>query len=469
MPRTKRTTKKLAQRIDLNYFKRPYPFRTWRFALSVVLPVLAVIWLAGFGLARNHGVYSAGKMSPAHAVMTERCSACHVSKAGMFSAKSSDQACLLCHDGPIHHSNQAFTPNCSSCHVEHRGHFRLAATADMNCSECHTNLRTTGAATTFARSISGFNDDHPEFAALRPGFADPGTIKLNHAIHMKANLKGPSGSVQLDCDDCHRSNRSDQKWRFSLVGATDATSTAQVMPVAPAQKPGPPSRAGGRAYMGPITYAKQCAGCHPLPFDKRFVESVPHDTPDVIHAFLVKKFQEYIAAHPAELREPISTIALPAKPVPVSPRVYSPPAQWVEAKVAEAELLLWKKACKECHTLNPSATSPLPAVAKSNITVRWFQHAVFDHDQHRLVNCTSCHSNTPTSKETADVLLPGIRTCRQCHNSRAEGAESRCFECHTYHDWKNEKEVKSKFTLSELIHGKPAGSAAQALLRDEKK
>ncbi|MGB6977811.1 MAG: hypothetical protein WBD66_01295 [Candidatus Acidiferrales bacterium] len=70
----------------------------------------------------------------------------------------------------------------------------------------------------------------------------------------------------------------------------------------------------------------------------------------MIHAFVVKKFQDYIAAHPSELREPEPTTALPAKPVPISPHVYTP-QQWVVAHVAEAEQLLWGNICKQCQTL----------------------------------------------------------------------------------------------------------------------
>ena len=197
-----------------------------------------------------------------------------------------------------------------------------------------------------------------------------------------------------------------------------------------------------------------------MPFDKHFTESVPHDTPEVVRAFVVRKMTEYIATHPEELREPVSTIMLPTKPLPVSPRVYSPAQQWVEAKVAEAEQLLWGKTCKQCHALNfitragvnVASTATLPVVEKSNITMHWFQHAVFDHDQHRLVNCESCHTRALNSQETADVLLPSIQICQQCHHSGADGAESRCFECHVYHDWKTEKEVKTKFTLSDLLN-----------------
>src|SRR2546425_12439836 len=54
---------------------------------------------------------------------------------------------------------------------------------------------------------------------------------------------------------------------------------------------------------------------------------------------------------------------------------------------------------------------------------------------------------------TSDVLLPGIQNCRQCHRPGLDAAESRCFECHTYHDWSKEKPVKGRFTSQEVLHG----------------
>lgn len=457
MPRAQRTTKSVARRIDLHYFQRPHPLRTLRFALSLLAILAALLWLAGYGLTRNNFVYTAGRLSPAHAVLSQKCYSCHVARTASFRESALDQSCLNCHDGPVHHSTQTFTPKCSSCHVEHRGQWRLASTTDPNCTQCHANLQTAGVATTFDRHITEFESGHPEFAALRPGFTDPGTIKLNHAVHMKAGLKGPHGELlQLACEDCHRPDETNQAWPYTIAPGSPAGETPKnandlVLPAATSRMR-PPSMLFSRAYMGPIVYARQCAGCHPLPYDKRFSESVPHDTPVAVHAYLVKKFQDYIAAHPAELREPVSTIALPARPIPVSPRVYSPPQQWVNAKVAEAEELLWGKTCKECHTLIPNG-SGLPKVAESRITSRWFQHAVFDHNQHRLVNCESCHTTARTSQNTSDVLLPSIHICVECHHAGKTGAESRCFECHIYHDWKNEKDAKNHFTIAGLAPG----------------
>lgn len=457
MARAKLTTKTLAQRIDLSYFKRPHPFRRLRFILSVAAPLAAILWLGWYAFARDNHVYSGGRVSTAHAILSTQCNACHVKQAGIFSAKASNQGCETCHDGPIHHATQVFTPNCASCHEEHRGHLRLAAVSQVSCTQCHANLHTTGATTHFAHTVTRFDGDHPEFAAAQFGSSDPGTIKFNHFVHLKHNLRGPAGLVDLACQDCHQAPATDSQWKY---GIPDVTHNAEVRPstasphqIAIAEKSLLPSMDYRRAYMSPIAYAKHCAACHGLEFDSRFQEGAPHDTPEVIHAFLVKKFQDYIPSHLSELRvvAPVPERDLPQKPLPVAFRILSQ-QQWVDLRVTESEKLLWRKTCAQCHALSFSKQASLPVVAKSNIKARWFQHAVFDHDTHKLLKCTECHTRAPFSQETSDVLIPGIKTCQTCHHGGANAADSRCFECHTYHNWGNEKEVRGSFVLSRLGH-----------------
>ncbi len=427
----------------MDYFKRPHPFRRLRSILSISAPLIALIWLGWYAMARNNRVYSSGTMSRSHAVLTRQCDACHVKEASSFSAKASDAACESCHDGPIHHANQAFKPSCSSCHQEHRGKMRLAATADDRCTQCHANLRAVNGPTRFAHDLTRFDGGHPEFAAVRSGRLDPGTIKLNHSIHMMHNLKGPNGPVQLDCEDCHRTAASSDRWRFGTTQAVNASPDRALHSAIENSR---------RAYMSPITYANHCIECHNLQFDPRFQESVPHDTPSVIHEFLVRKFQQYIPNHPAELRVATSGRDLPQKPPPPAIRVLTQ-QEWVAQRVSESEELLWRKTCAQCHSVAISQNAPLPAIARSNITNRWFTHAAFDHDPHKFLKCVECHASALSSRESSDVLLPGIQTCEKCHHRGAEAAESRCFECHTYHDWNDEKDVKGHFTLSKMARG----------------
>jgi hypothetical protein len=479
-----RTTKKLAQRIDLNYFKRPTPLKRAKFWLSILLPLLALVWIAERALSRDSRVYSSGRMSEAHAVLEKECSACHLQQAGPFSAKAADSACLDCHDGPAHHAAQTSTHGCASCHSEHRGRISVTTAPNQACAECHSDLKAIRSSAPYASHIRSFEDGHPEFAALRSvgGAAarDPGTIKLNHAIHMKPIRTAPNGpTVQLECGNCHRATAggadltyADPKYRAATVSYKDAD---EFLPLH-SETLKPPRSVTGRELMAPVKFANACAACHLLMFDKRFDYGVPHDRPEVVHAFLVGVFREYIAAHSSEvrvLRDPNRDLT--GKPLPSDVRVLTL-AQWVTERTAEAENLLWRKTCNQCHTLTPisknvgrqieqpvalesdvnklsSSSTELPSIAPASITLCWMPHAKFDHGKHDGFLCVSCHAKALTSTESSDVLLPGIETCKKCHAPGAEHAESRCFECHTYHDWSKRKEVTPKFTLPALRTG----------------
>jgi hypothetical protein len=483
-----RTTKKLAQRIDLNYFKRPTTFKRVKLWSSVLLPVIALAWIGGRSFSGDSRIYSSGRMSSAHAVLEQQCATCHTQQAGAFSAKAADTACLSCHDGPTHHAAQIKSLACASCHSEHHGRVNISAVSDRSCAECHGDLKTTGGSTNYAAHIQSFEDGHPQFAALRQGSFDPGTLKLNHAIHMQPIRRGPNGpTVNLECGDCHRPAGVKSEWTYAdekYTAAKPAYSEQEEIRVVNMNTLTPHVPATGRELMAPVKFGTACASCHLLTFDRRFEEGVPHDRPDVVHAFVVKKLQDYIAAHPGEVRvarDPDRALA--GKPILPDVRILTP-AQWVAERTAEDEELLWRKTCNQCHILrnvptrDPNAatlaSSPsllvsatsvrvrdernsatragdyLPEVAMSNTTVRWMPHARFDHDAHRGFTCVSCHPNAVTSTETKDVLLPGISICQTCHAPGLDRAESRCSECHTYHDWSKRQEVTPKFTLPAL-------------------
>jgi hypothetical protein len=110
--------------------------------------------------------------------------------------------------------------------------------------------------------------------------------------------------------------------------------------------------------------------------------------------------------------------------------------------------LLWGKTCQECHSLSFATPASAPQIQKANLTARWLTRGNFDHDAHRMVVCTSCHTQAPTSKSSADVLLPGIKICQSCHRSGTEAARADCSECHQYHDWKKEQYVEPRLTIA---------------------
>jgi hypothetical protein len=487
-----RTTKKLAQRIDLNYFKRPTASKRLKVWISVFVTLVALIWIAERGFSGDSRIYSSGRMSAAHAVLEKQCQTCHQPQAGSYSATASDAACASCHDGPVHHANQVKSLECASCHSEHHGRVNIMAPGDRTCAECHSDLKTQVGATTYAAHIRTFEDGHPQFAALREGSFDPGTIKLNHAIHMQPIRRGPNGPiVNLDCSDCHRTAAAKLKWNYAderYASITPSYSEQEETRVVMANTPAPHSPMTGRELMAPVKFGTACASCHLLTFDKRFDEGVPHDKPEIIHAFIVKNLQEYIAAHPGEVRvtrDPDRDLA--GKPLLPEVRILTP-AKWIAERTAEDEDLLWRKTCQQCHALKnvpsrqeiagtmseflplapgetPARTEDernlkpggarnvsksLPEVEMSNTMVRWMPHAKFDHDAHSGFTCVSCHPKAISSTESKDVLLPGIAVCQTCHAPGLDRAESRCSECHAYHDWSKRQEVTPKFTLPAL-------------------
>jgi len=403
MQRRSRTTKTLAQRIDLNYFKRSYPIPRWRRNLSLALVASGMLWLGWSALAGKPQPFNAGPLSHSHALFTRNCAVCHAAKSA-FARWVTNQACLTCHDGAIHQAKQTFTPDCASCHAEHRGEARVAEMGDRSCTQCHASLAVKNGRLEVAQSITGFDRDHPEFAVLRG--SDPGTIKFGHAIHMKSGLRGPHGAVQLKCVDCHT-----------------------------------PAANG---YMSAVNYEKHCADCHALNFDVRIAPAAPHKKPEIVIDFVRRQFAEYIARHPDEVhREEAADTRIVRSAMPLAKNA----TEWIERRVADTETLLWRKSCVECHTLN-GVPGAMPAVVDSAITTRWMKHAQFDHRAHQMLDCTQCHTQAMKSDKTSDVLLPGIDACRGCHRPGTETAGANCAECHLYHDRSKSKFVNGAMTIS---------------------
>jgi hypothetical protein len=292
------TQKTRAKRITLDYFKRPHPFRRWRFILSVAAPLVAVAWLLVYAGQGDQRIYNSGTVSTAHHMFETDCKVCHgpgpapgVTPAGFvgprgYWARVSDNACTACHAGPQHHANEPFTPSCASCHIEHKGRKLLVEAADQHCTQCHRDLKTRdGQPSVFQANIPSFRR-HPQFAVdVRPKtwlpasagdkpvrvrlddkakLVDNTPIKLNHARHQKPGLQGLDKVVaaygpavvakvqdaqQLKCTFCHRP---DATWQ----------------------------------YMRPVTYREHCAVCHELGSTVGSLLA-PHEKPPFVRAFVL--------------------------------------------------------------------------------------------------------------------------------------------------------------------------------------
>lgn len=430
-----RTAKTLAQRIDLSYFKRPHPLRRWRTLLSIAAPVIGLVWLGGLALAGSRAPYSSGPVSTAHAFAELRCEVCHV-RDESFRAHVTDMACLTCHDGPAHPPSPSASagqappsppsalsappalsapsaPPCATCHREHQGRVALAMTRDEFCVDCHSGSDRQASQRAEAER---FPDDHPPFTT--EGAKDPGTIKFNHQVHAKPDLRGPNGPEKLECVTCHQPEM--------------ATT----------------SRAVSAGLMRPIEYEQQCTRCHPLYFDERIDAVAPHDEPTVVRRFVDRALREHIAKNPGDM----SRRDGPPRRLPLNfPREVEPPARnaqdWVAIRTRSAERLLWNKTCAECHHVTAAtAAGGLPTIAPANMRKQWMTRATFDHTPHLMVRCEGCHA-AEQSRDTSDVLMPTATACATCH-APVKGASSQCAECHRYHDWTNARPVRPTFDLS---------------------
>ena len=428
-----RTAKNLAERIDLYYFKRAHGMRRWRILLSMALPAAALLWVTAFAAAGSRAPYSAGPVSTAHAFTEMKCQACHVGSAGVaaFRSHTTDAACTTCHSAPAHAANQTPPPACATCHQEHRGRVELAKTDDAFCVDCHADLQTAHGTPAIATSAGAFPDRHPQFAAVREGAKpDPGRLRFNHAVHMKDSLRGPAGPEKLECGTCH-------KPEIRRAGA---------------HAKGPQTT----GLMAPIAYQQDCARCHPLFFDERIEQAAPHAAPDIVRASVQQALLTYIRENPGDISRPDAAF----RRVPLNfPRPVEPPArnaqEWVQRRAATDERLLWNKTCAECHEFaSASGGAPaapagtgLPAYEKTNLTTQWMPRAAFDHTPHLMVTCASCHAAEASTK-TSDVLMPSQAVCATCH--APSGAESRCFECHRYHDWTKTQPVSPSFSPTDF-------------------
>ena len=124
---------------------------------------------------------------------------------------------------------------CAECHTEHRGRINLAATRESVLRTVPWRSFALQAEIRITRNT---------FVVLRTGIrslrrcghcrnsgelAIAATIKLNHALHMRAIRRGPTGPmVQLDCGNCHATGAtnpdltySDAKYRATSVSYQD--------------------------------------------------------------------------------------------------------------------------------------------------------------------------------------------------------------------------------------------------------
>lgn len=394
-------------------FRRPI---RWFTAIVLLLGGGFLLWTS-FG--NRWQVYTPGPVSLAHTFIGPDCWHCHQGESGGGRSYGvvSNQACLRCHDGSVHHENQITedVPRCANCHREHQGRSQLSQVRDIACTGCHSKLTTSsGPSTDYHRRVVDF-PSHPEFAVLERRTRDAAAIWFNHAVHLKPEgLLGHKGErIQLECSACHQPD-------------------------------------AGRRYMKPVTYHAHCSDCHSnaLAFDSEPLLNriAPHREPEMVLGVVRERYTQFIQQFPEILSNEAAKI--PKRPIPGRP-VREPVTEvqwsWVNQRLRRAERVLFEGGggCRYCHSI--AEAKDKWQVVSTNIPDRWLRHSTFRHDSHRMMSCTECHA-ARTSTKTSDVLLPSVNSCKNCHHSQG-GARNTCVECHLYHDRTKERDFNGPLPL----------------------
>jgi len=401
-----RDTRTVAQRLDLDYLRRPAIMTllrsrmSWAAVSAAVL--LSVPLLLGVGGGRR--ALENGPVSESHVFYEARCEACHTRAFGGVP----DTACKQCHDGAAHPAFSFDTakitgmaPRCAECHVEHRGRALLAEVSSGNCTTCHGNLalHATGMKVR-ALEISAFRPGrHPEFSPA--SYKDQRPLRLNHAAHMPAEPKNIRGmKLPMQCVDCHVTNHNSPK--------NDPL---------------------------PVTFDANCQRCHSreLEFDVYQVfGSKPTPAPHTrdkakIDDFIRAAYRDLLAADPEVARRPLGS--------DLSPQPSA--AAWLERVVHDSEDYLFNRKCVYCHAAEPMSNRVHRVAGRYSAGNTngepWLVRGEFSHRAHRAVQCESCHTAARASTKTEDVLIPVMKDCMPCHGG-ARAELERCSRCHLYHD-----------------------------------
>jgi hypothetical protein len=444
----------------------------WAFALVVLLAFLVgPIWAWHSYRSvdvRPQGYHAdkawlSGPLSSAHASLKNDCQACHVDA---FVAVT-DKACVGCHTGEhkamsASHADastamllaarhppgvgekvlagfaKAFNKpqgRCVECHTEHEGAGPMPPTPQKFCADCHDGMAARLKAAGFKVDVADagdFGTAHPEFRPLvraapgaKPARAMPGTgplvdydgLKFPHDVHLAANggvarmaasFRGQYDfGKKLECQNCHR-----------------------------------PDADGVR--IKPVVMERDCAMCHSLAFETvgGVTRTLRHGEPDQVVADLYA----YYRSTP------------PSRPLQLGGMERRRPGQYAEGQLyniyfrevavrpnraADAVRAVFSKggACYDCHTIFAPASGNNWRVMAVNQTPRYLEKGWFDHDAHKATKCADCHTAAPGSKAASDLLVPGLRQCRDCHVGEGgarlvkveTATESPCAMCHEYH------------------------------------
>ena len=385
--------------------------------------------LQSTGASELDAFWNPGPISSAHSNFGKQCRLCY----DRPFERVRDASCQACHKTVGDHiadkglQHDAFNgQRCATCHKDHQGLSGMKKVDAIGCVQCHDDIKRY-AAKSKLDNIGDFADKHPAFmlsmvqpdgapadkptvkrAAQTPALKNPNGLKFPHDVHLaKDGIKSPTGDpakqgrVVLECANCHVPN-----------AAGDGFETVRM--------------------------DKNCQGCHRLAVSPQAPErQVPHGKPADV-AVAVREIYASLALDrfPAQLATVNSLLQRPAdKPIPAQ---LVPATRWIQEQTQATLLHMFedkKGECLTCHQITPKPEANDWQVAPVVYTHHWLPKSKFSHLQHKSASCASCHG-AAKSKDSADILIPDIDSCRTCHaGTKPAGnkVQSSCDSCHGFH------------------------------------
>lgn len=367
-------------------------------------------------------IWNSGSTSQGHEFIGHKCENCHK----IPFQQVPNNACTDCHDDMGRHTRARaaksdFTgQRCADCHREHNGRDGVVMQDQQFCTDCHADIEAF-APDSRLRDVSDFADDHPDFRVrLLERGSDGDETAWSRTHRLERDGRRSRSGLKFN----HKVHLADE-------GVENETGTREVMSCGDCHQP----EAGGRG-MQPIEMEKHCSRCHSLSFDEADPKrQVPHAEPDQV----LQRLREYFSRRFIEDRPGRFEVELEQPGAPPAVDVLQEEgSDWVDQRTRQtASDVFERRVCTTCHKVTRTRTDDGPDWSIRPVKLNndfWMHSARFSHAEHDNTRCGECHE-AATSKQAGDILMPRIRTCRQCHTGAAgdEGLRSTCITCHRFH------------------------------------
>lgn len=380
---------------------------------------------------RPDTVWNSGPISSSHRLIADQCNTCHQKPF----VQVLDEACASCHEKTTHHFDAAkpelagdprfknvTTKSCNKCHQEHNGDLSITISKEDFCTDCHKDIEKS-APTLNIKNADSFDKGHPEF---RPSviadsvsgeahkvslddmaaLVEKSGLKFPHELHLKKEgVRGPKGKETLDCNGCHLLTK-------------------------------------GAATFDPIGMEGACERCHQLVFDPRRPDrTLPHGQVHNAQMLIREFYSDYgLRGGIDDVQDPTAVVDRhrPGQQIETPGLRQTNPRDWADSQAQRvADQAFGKTMCGKCHEVSTGpGLGPLNwAVVPARVTKNWMPAGRFDHSAHSdMLKCESCHA-ARDSKKAADVLLPKVAVCKDCHGgeSASNKVPSTCITCHDFH------------------------------------